>query len=60
MLGANGDVASLNLYAYCGNNPVSREDSNGKFWLLTAAAKIGIGIATQYIADVIGGVRRKV
>ena len=25
MLGANGDFASLNLFAYCGNNPVSRK-----------------------------------
>ena len=32
LLGANGDFASLNLFAYCGNNPVSRADSNGYFW----------------------------
>lgn len=32
LLGANGDFASLNLFAYCGNNPVARIDSNGYFW----------------------------
>ena len=31
-LGANGDVAALNMYAYCGNNPVAREDSYGTSW----------------------------
>ena len=32
MLGANGDFASLNLFAYCGNNPISRKDIGGYFW----------------------------
>ena len=32
LLGANGDFASLNLFAYCGNNPVSRADAGGYFW----------------------------
>jgi len=32
MLGANGDFASLNLFAYCGNNPVIRVDRGGQFW----------------------------
>ena len=32
MLGANGDFASLNLYAYCGNNPISRKDTSGHAW----------------------------
>ena len=30
-----------------------REDSNGNFWLFTAAAKVGIGLATQYAGDVL-------
>ena len=30
-----------------------REDSTGNFWLLTAAAKVGIGLATQYAGDVL-------
>lgn len=56
MLGANGDFASLNLFAYCGNNPVARTDSNGYFW-----EAIGIGFAAgivgQYVGDVIGNIR---
>jgi len=29
MLGANGDVVSYNLFAYCGDNPVNRVDLAG-------------------------------
>ncbi len=50
LLGANDDFASLNLFAYCGNNPVSRADSNGHFWHLIVGTVFGV--ATQYIADV--------
>jgi len=31
-VGANGDLSSFNLYSYCGNNPISRKDSNGYAW----------------------------
>ena len=41
LLGANGDFASLNLFAYCGNNPVSRADSNGYFWNTVIGAVAG-------------------
>lgn len=51
MLGANGDFASLNLYAYCGNNPISRADNGGEWWHLAVGAIIGV--ATQYISDVV-------
>ena len=30
-LGANGDLNSYNLYAYCNNNPVNMYDSNGNW-----------------------------
>ena len=30
--GANGDLNSYNLYAYCGNDPVNRYDPNGYAW----------------------------
>ena len=33
VIGANQDLTSYNLYAYCGNNPVIRKDSSGEFWL---------------------------
>lgn len=32
LLGANGDFTSLNLYAYCGNNPIIRYDPYGYAW----------------------------
>ena len=31
-LGANEDLISYNLYAYCDNNPVTRVDYDGEFW----------------------------
>ena len=37
-LGANGDLNSYNLYAYCSNNPVMYTDPSGHFaWLILAA-----------------------
>ena len=47
LLGANGDFASLNLFAYCGNNPVSRYDITGKSWIVAAA-----GIAVALISGI--------
>ena len=35
-LGISKDFASYNLYAYCGNNPITRYDPNGKFWFTVA------------------------
>ena len=57
MLGANGDFASLNLYAYCGNNPISREDGEGNFWNLAAGALIGglISAVTQITTNILTG-----
>ena len=31
-MGINGDMATYNLYVYCGNNPINRYDANGMFW----------------------------
>ncbi len=39
-IGANGDLGSYNLFAYCSNNPVKCIDSSGEFALLTAAIVI--------------------
>ncbi len=57
LLGANGDFASLNLYAYCGNNPVARADDGGEFWVtlgkavLGAAISAGIDLAVQLVCN---------
>ena len=55
LLGANGDFASLNLFAYCGNNPVSREDSNGGFWLTVGVMAVGglIGAAISAVSSAV-------
>ena len=47
-LGANGELTSYNLYAYCGNNPVNKIDKTGNLGL---AIGIFIGVST-----VIGGI----
>ena len=52
ILGANSDINALNLYAYCGNNPVVREDDKGNAWF----ASMFVGVITQYIGDVVGNV----
>lgn len=47
----NRGVHTQNVFAYCGNNPISNVDDDGQFW---GAIAIGfaIGIVGQYIADV--------
>jgi len=50
-LGANGDFTSLNLYAYCGNNPVAREDEAGEFWLTSVLIAAAVGGVISAIAD---------
>lgn len=48
LLGANGDFASLNLFAYCGNNPVCRKDVTGTLW----GAIIGGALAGAFIGAI--------
>ena len=44
---STGDMTGMNLFAYCGNNPVNRVDYTGQFWseiwefAKTAVAEIG-------------------
>ena len=48
-------INGLNLYAYCGNNPVMRVDENGTDWLhwvLGALLVIGLTLVTAGIAHV--------
>ncbi len=57
LLGANSDFASLNLYAYCGNNPVARADDGGEFWHIVAGAVIGTvtNVAIQMATNILTG-----
>ena len=57
MLGTNNDFASLNLFTYCGNNPVARVDNGGCFWNIAAGAIIGgtISAASQILTNIIFG-----
>ena len=54
LLGANGDFASLNLFVYCGNNPITRADDGGEFWHIVVGAAIG-GIIGAVSAAASGG-----
>ena len=49
-LGANGDLQSYNLYAYCLNNPVNRVDENGKFSLVI----LGVLMTTGMVGGMAG------
>ncbi len=40
----NDDILGTNLFAYCGNNPVTRADDTGRGWWVVAGVLIG-GIA---------------
>ena len=43
VMGVNADMATYNLYAYCGNNPIIRCDVSGTHWdnIIDAALHIG-------------------
>ena len=46
-----------NMFAYCGNNPVSRGDEGGEFWHIVIGAAIGAGVSfgASILSDVIAG-----
>ena len=39
----NGQINGLNLYMYCGDNPIMRVDTNGNAWY-DILAWIGVGL----------------
>jgi len=50
-LGANGDLISYNMYAYCSNNPVNYVDPSGHSFIVAAL----ILVATTVIGAIVGG-----
>ena len=46
-------IYELNLFAYCGNDPVNYSDESGHFPILAVLIGAGIGFLTSYIPDVI-------
>ena len=53
-INANDDLLGYNMYAYCGNNPVNRNDDGGEFWHVLVGAVVGV--VGQYISDVVSNV----
>ena len=52
-MGVDGTPSSYNLFSYCGNNPVTRADEEGKFFHIIIGAAVGafVGLAGQFISD---------
>jgi hypothetical protein len=50
-------IIGNNMFVYCGNNPVTREDKSGHFWNVIGGAAVGalIGVASQAISNLIDG-----
>lgn len=45
----NGSLTGINLFTYCGNNPVNRGDFTGEdwtHWIIGAAIVVGLGLLT--------------
>ena len=58
ILGANQDVLSYNLFAYCSNNPISRADPTGAFLLELAVASVAamtIAVSGMTALSALGG-----
>ena len=46
-------LTDKNLYAYCDNNPVVREDGDGEFWVTAILVGAAVGVVSQYISDIV-------
>ena len=54
IVGINQELSSYNLYAYCGNNPIIRKDSSGKFWLtalIVTAVVTVVAVAVKFMEE---------
>ena len=54
---STSDITGINLFAYCGNNPVLRADGEGSFWHIVGGAVLGAiaGTVTKMITNFISG-----
>jgi hypothetical protein len=50
------ELVNKNLYIYCDGNPVIRIDERGSLWWVAPLVGAGIGVAAQYVEDVIRNV----
>lgn len=53
----NDDILGNNLFAYCGNNPVTRTDDSGQGWWIAASAIVGglVGGVAKIVSNVSTG-----
>ena len=52
---STGDLTGLNLFAYCGNNPVNRTDPTGEAWWHWAVAAVVVVAAAAAVVVTAGG-----
>ena len=55
----SNDFLGNNLFAYCGNSPVSRADTDGKGWWVVAGAFVGaiVGGGAKIISNIMAGTK---
>lgn len=58
MVAAGNDLTGMNLFAYCGNNPVNRFDPSGRFWLAAIVVTAVVAIVTVKIVCTVKETKR--
>ena len=54
-LSTGSDLTGMNLFAYCGNNPVNRTDSSGEAWWHWVAAVAVVAVCAVAVVATAGG-----
>ena len=55
---AGSDILGCNLFAYCGNNPINRTDSDGHFWITAIIATAVVAVVAAKIVCTVKEVKR--